>query len=324
MLTVGAGSTGPFLARPPSPSMTPPCSINAAFLAAASAEPQGTHTAVAAPIPSSDEPRAPAGPSVTRTFGMPRRSTATVLHMSSPAVSLAFSSRVSSRTSLSTSCPSAVITEPYARPVQVFTTTPFDDIAAAGELFATLERIGYDGAFSYETKHDPFLPLALAADRTTTLRLGTAIAIAFARTPMTIANVGYDLQEISGGRFTLGLGSQIRPHIQNRYSMPWSRPAARMREFVLAVRAIWEAWDTGGPLRFEGEFYRHTLMTPAFAPGPHRYGPARIHVAGVGPAMTRVAAEVGDGIIVHPFNTRASLEELTLPALAGRGDGFEI
>src|SRR5881394_1956079 len=134
--------------------------------------------------------------------------------------------------------------------MQVFTTTPFDDIAHAGDLFAQLESVGYDGAFSYETKHDPFLPLALAADRTTTLRLGTAIAIAFARTPMTIANVGYDLQEISGGRFTLGLGSQIRPHIQNRYSMPWSRPAARMREFVLALRAIWASWHEGKPLDF--------------------------------------------------------------------------
>jgi probable F420-dependent oxidoreductase len=112
------------------------------------------------------------------------------------------------------------------------------------------------------------------------------------------------------------LGSQIKPHIVNRYSMPWSRPAARMRELVLAIRAIWDAWDGVAPLRFEGEFYRHTLMTPAFAPAPHRYGRAPIHVAGVGPAMTAVAGEVGDGIIIHPFNTRRSLEELTMPALA--------
>src|SRR4051812_44079624 len=111
--------------------------------------------------------------------------------------------------------------------MQVFTTTPFDDLATAGALFAQLERVGYDGAYSYETKHDPFLPLALAAGTTSTLRLGTAIAIAFARTPMTVANVATDLQQLAGGRFTLGLGSQIRPHIANRYSMPWSAPAAR-------------------------------------------------------------------------------------------------
>src|SRR5436190_16127801 len=199
--------------------------------------------------------------------------------------------------------------------MQVFTTTPFDDIAHAGDLFADLESVGYDGAFVYETKHDPFLPLALAADRTTSLRLGTAIAIAFARSPMTLANVGYDLQEISGGRFILGLGSQIRPHIVNRYSMPWSKPAARMRELVLAIRAIWDAWDGVAPLRFEGEFYRHTLMTPAFDPGPHKHDRARLHIAGVGPAMTSVAGEVGDGFMIHPFNTRRSLDELTLPAL---------
>ena len=213
---------------------------------------------------------------------------------------------------------------------QIFTTTPFAALGHAGALFAELEASGYDGAFSYETSHDPFLPLALAAERTTRLRLGTAIAIAFARTPMTVANVAFDLQEISGGRFTLGLGSQIRPHIQNRYSMPWSRPAARMREYVLAIRAIWDDWDGVAPLHFEGEFYRHTLMTPAFAPGPHRFGRAGIHIAGVGPGMTEVAGEVGDGIMIHPFNTRRSLLELTMPAIergrakaAAPGSGFE-
>jgi len=200
--------------------------------------------------------------------------------------------------------------------VQVFTTTPFDDIAAAGELFAELEACGYDGAFSYETKHDPFLPLALASRTTTRLRLGTAIAIAFARTPMTLANVGHDLAHLSDGRFTLGLGTQVRPHIERRYSMPWSRPAARMRELVLGIRAIWDAWDGIAPLHFEGEFYRHTLMTPAFDPGPHRVPRARLHVAAVGPRLTEVAAEVGDGVIVHPFSTRRSLLELTLPAVA--------
>jgi len=215
--------------------------------------------------------------------------------------------------------------------VQVFTTVPVDDGARAGELFAELEAVGYDGAFTFETRHDPFLPLALAADRTTTLRLGTAIAVAFARTPMVLANVGYDLQEMSRGRFTLGLGSQIRPHITRRFSMPWSHPAARMRELVLAVRAIWDRWDGLAPLEFRGEFYSHTLMTPAFDPGPHRFGRARIHVAGVGERMTEVAGEVGDGLITHPFATRRSLLELTLPSVelglrtAGRArDSFEV
>lgn len=132
--------------------------------------------------------------------------------------------------------------------MELFTTTPTPDLAGAGDVFAELEAAGYDGGFSYETKHDPFLPLALAAPRTTSLRLATAIAIAFARTPMLLATVARDLQDLSRGRFTLGLGSQIRPHITRRYSMPWSKPAERMRELVLGIRAIWDAWDGVAPL----------------------------------------------------------------------------
>ena len=207
--------------------------------------------------------------------------------------------------------------------MQVFTTTPVD-VQQAGSLFAELEAIGYDGAFTYESKHDPFLPLALAAEHTTSLRLGTAIAIAFARTPMLLATTARDLQDLSGGRFTLGLGSQIRPHITRRYSMPWSKPAARMRELVLAIRAIWDAWDGVAPLDFRGEFYTHTLMPPAFDPGPHQHARARIHVAGVGPHMVGVAGEVADGLITHPFATRQSLQELVLPALGGKRAGFEV
>lgn len=208
----------------------------------------------------------------------------------------------------------------------IHTTVPIADLGAAGDLFAELEAAGYDGANSYETKHDPFLPLALAARSTTELQLGTAIAIAFARTPMLLATTARDLQDLSRGRFTLGLGSQIRPHITRRYSMPWSRPAARMRELVLAIRAIWDAWDGVAPLDFRGEFYTHTLLPPAFDPGPHRHGRARIHVAGVGPRMVAVAGEVGDGLITHPFASRRSLEELVLPALgaARRRPGFEV
>ena len=199
--------------------------------------------------------------------------------------------------------------------MQIHTTVPVADIAGAGALFHELEDAGYDGASTFETNHDPFIPLALASRQTSTLRLGTAIAIAFARNPMTLAQVGFDLQLLSGGRFTLGLGSQVRPHIQRRYSMPWSRPAARMREFVSAIRAIWDAWDGLRPLDFRGEFYTHTLMTPVFNPGPNPYGHARIGVAGVGPRMLEVAASVGDTVMLHPFNSRASLEQHALPAI---------
>ena len=199
--------------------------------------------------------------------------------------------------------------------MELCTTVPVPDLAAAGELFAELEAAGFDTAFTYETRHDPFLPLVLGADRTTTLGLGTAIAIAFARTPMVLATIGRDLQDVSRGRCTLGLGTQIRPHIERRYSMPWSRPTARLREMVLAIRAIWDAWDGVAPLDFRGEFYTHTLLPPAFDPGPAAFGRPRILLGAVGPRLTEVAAEVGDGLLVHPFATRESLEQLTLPAL---------
>jgi probable F420-dependent oxidoreductase len=200
--------------------------------------------------------------------------------------------------------------------MHVATTVPTVDPARSGELFARLERIGYDAGFSFEAKHDPFLPLALASQTTSRLRLGTAVAIGFARNPMVLANVGYDLQQMSAGRFVLGLGSQIRPHIQNRFSEEWSRPAARMRELVLAVRAVWDCWEGGSELRFTGDFYLHTLMTPAFNPGPNPFGPPPVFVGGFGPRMIEVAGEVADGLIVHPFNSRRSLEQLVLPALA--------
>ena len=206
-----------------------------------------------------------------------------------------------------------------------------DDPADAGPLARRLEEAGYDGAFTFEGRHDPFLPLAVAAQQTRTLELVTAIAIAFARNPMLLANLGYDMQLLSKGRFVLGLGSQIRPHIERRFSMPWSRPAARMRELVQAVRAIWRSWETGEKLDFRGEFYTHTLMTPVFDPGPNPYGTPRILCAGVGPQMTEGVAEVADGFLVHPFHTAASLASQTLPAIErglARGerarDAFEI
>jgi probable F420-dependent oxidoreductase len=215
--------------------------------------------------------------------------------------------------------------------VKIYTTAPLEDPRDARTLFPEFERIGYDGAFSFEAKHDPFLPLVLAAEHTRTLQLGTAIAIAFARNPMTLANVAYGLQSISGGRFRLGLGSQVRPHIENRFSSVWSRPAARMRELVLAVRAIFDRFEGKAELRFEGEFYRHTLMIPAFDPGPNPFGPPPVYLGGFGPRMTEVAGEVADGFFAHPFQTRKSLLERTLPALvrglakSGRGrDDLDI
>ncbi len=191
-------------------------------------------------------------------------------------------------------------------------TTGLDVVPAAARA---LEEAGYDGVYTFEGPHDPFFPLVLAADATERLDLATAVAIAFARNPMTVANIAYDLQRLSGGRFALGLGSQIKPHIEKRFSMPWSHPAPRMREFVLALRAIWTSWQESAPLRFEGDFYRHTLMTPFFDPGPNPFGLPRVWLAGVGPAMTEVAGEVGDGFIVHPFTTERYLREHLWPHL---------
>lgn len=199
--------------------------------------------------------------------------------------------------------------------MQVYTTAPLEDPRDARHDYRRLEEIGYDGAFSFEAKHDPFLPLAVAAEHTSTLRLGTAIAIAFARTPMTLASAAYGLQSITGGRFVMGIGSQVRPHIRNRFSMPWSKPAKRMREIVLAMKAIFDRWEGRSELAFEGEFYRHTLMIPAFDPGPNPFGPPPIYTAGVGPLMTEVAGEVADGFFGHPFNTRASLLQNVMPAI---------
>ncbi len=181
-----------------------------------------------------------------------------------------------------------------------------------------LEEFGYDGVYTFEGPHEPFFPLLLAAEHSQHLTLTTAIAIAFARNPMTLAQTAYDLQLASQGRMVLGLGTQIRPHITRRFSMPWSRPAARMHELVRAIRAIWATWHEGAPLDFHGEFYTHTLMTPMFDPGPSPWGVPRIALAGVGPRMTEVAGEVADGFIVHPFTTPTFLTEVTLPAI-GRG-----
>lgn len=181
------------------------------------------------------------------------------------------------------------------------------------ESVRRLEEMGYSGAMTAETAHDPFFPLLLAAGESSKIELITSIAVAFARSPMTLANIGHDLNAHSKGRFIMGLGSQIQPHITKRFSMPWSSPAPRMREFILAMRAIWDNWYHGKPLDFRGEFYQHTLMTPFFTPTNTAYGPPKVFLAAVGPVMTQVAGEVADGVIAHAFTTEEYLRSVTLP-----------
>jgi probable F420-dependent oxidoreductase len=178
-----------------------------------------------------------------------------------------------------------------------------------------LESRGYAALWASEVDHDPFLQLFAAGQATERLQVGTAIAVAFARSPMTLAQTAHDLQRYTRGRFVLGLGTQIKAHVERRFSMPWGAPAARMREFIGALRAIWDAWQEGTPLRFQGEFYRHTLMTPMFSPPAHEWGAPPVYLAAVGPLMTRLAGEVADGLLVHGFTTERYLRERTLPAL---------
>ena len=201
--------------------------------------------------------------------------------------------------------------------------------SAEGARQAELD--GYDGAWAAETSHDPFTLLTMAATATETIQLGTSIAVAFARNPMTMAVQANDIHWLSKGRMVLGLGSQIKPHIEKRFSMPWSSPAARMREFVMAMHAIWDCWNNGTKLAFRGDFYTHTLMSPFFNPGPNPYGTPKVFLAGVGELMTQVAGEVCDGFLAHGFTTERYLKEITVPALetgmtkGGRSrDSFEI
>ncbi len=191
----------------------------------------------------------------------------------------------------------------------------FTDLARVPELARALEQQGYDACWTGEINHDPFLPLLLAAEHTTRLELGTSIAVAFARNPMIVANLGWDLQAYSQGRFILGLGTQIKPHIEKRFSMPWSHPVARMREFVQALHAIWSTWKDGTRLRFEGEFYTHKLMTPMFTPEPQPFSVPKVFIAAVGESMTEMCGEVADGLLAHAFTTRRYLHEVTMPAV---------
>jgi probable F420-dependent oxidoreductase len=189
------------------------------------------------------------------------------------------------------------------------------------------EQDGYDGFGAPETRHDVFTALTLAARATSRITLQSAIAVAFARNPMSIAVLANDLQLISEGRFQLGLGSHVQPHIERRFSMPWGRPAARMEEFIAAIRAAWHAWATGDRLSFKGSFYQHTLMTDFFDPGPNPHGNPPIFLAAVGERMTMVAGRIADGMLCHSFTTGAYLRERTLPTLRevrGADDGFTL
>lgn len=188
-------------------------------------------------------------------------------------------------------------------------------LAAVPDRIRELENMGYHGSYTAEVNNDPFFPLLLGAEHSERIELFTAIAVALARNPMTLANLAHDLQQYSRGRFVLGIGSQIEAHITKRFSMPWSSPAARMREFVLAMRAIWACWYEGKKLDFRGESYQHTLMTPMFTPTHLQYAAPRIRMGGVGPQMTEVAGEVADGFIAHGFTSPEYMRAVTLPAI---------
>jgi probable F420-dependent oxidoreductase len=215
--------------------------------------------------------------------------------------------------------------------MRVFTTLPQENLRAVATAARAIEADGYDGVIATENKHDPFLALALAGAATERMELHTGVAIAFARSPMAVAEIGWDLAEASGGRFVVGLGSQVRAHNERRFSVPWTPPAPRMREYVQVLRAIWHCWRTGERPCYEGEHYRFTLMTPNFAPEPIAAPPPAVMIAAVGPAMLRVAAEECDGVKLHGFCTRRYIEEAVMPRLAAglaksgrRRENFEI
>ena len=186
----------------------------------------------------------------------------------------------------------------------------------AGEAAKSAVETGYDGFFSTETQYDPFLPLALAGAGSPDIDLGTAIAVAFPRSPMVTAMVAWDLARMTNGRFLLGLGTQIRPHITRRFGMEWGNPGPRLKDYILAMRAIWATWQNSTKLKYDGEFYNFSLMTPFFDPGPIPHPDVPVYIAGVGPYLSALAGEVCDGFHVHPFHTTAYLDQLVIPNIA--------
>lgn len=194
-----------------------------------------------------------------------------------------------------------------------FPPSPPDGAREAARHAAAL---GYDGFFSAETQYDPFFPLLMAGVEAPSLELGTAIAVAFPRSPAVTAMTAWDLARLSRGKFLLGLGTQVRAHIVRRFATTWDRPGPRLRDYILAVRAIWEAWQTSTPLKYEGDFYNLSLMTPFFDPGPIPDPGIPIYIAGVGPRLSRLAGEICDGFHVHPFHTTRYLDKVVLPGIA--------
>jgi probable F420-dependent oxidoreductase len=199
--------------------------------------------------------------------------------------------------------------------MKVETGIPMDDWRAAGEAARSAEERGYDGVLTAEIANDPFVPLAMAAVATERIHLGTAIALCFPRSPMVTANVAWDLNVQSRGRFTLGLGAQVKGHNERRFSVPWSPPVPRLREYVESLRAIWRCWEKQEPLDYQGEHYRFSLMTPEFSPPPSGLPPVPVSIAAVGPAMIKLAGRVCDGVRLHGFATRQYLEQVALPQL---------
>ena len=215
--------------------------------------------------------------------------------------------------------------------MKINTGIPAHDLNVVGAAARAAEANGFSGISTQENRQDPFLPLAVAAAHTNSLELRTSIAIAFARSPMVAANLSWDLQRASNGNFTLGIGSQVKGHNIRRFSVPWSAPAPRMREYVQSIRAIWDCWQNGSALDYQGEHYQFSLMTPNFTPEPLAGALPNIQIAAVGPAMMKVAAEECDGVMLHAFCTRKYLDDVVLPKLeAGldakgkNRDDFEI
>lgn len=195
------------------------------------------------------------------------------------------------------------------------------------EITTSAEQLGFDGIWTSETQHNPFLPLTLIAEHSDQISFGTAVAIAFARSPTTLAHTAWDLAAMSGGRFILGLGTQVRPHIQRRFGMPWpSSPLGKLREQIKAMRALWSCWQDGTRLNHRGEYYKLSLMTPFFNPGSIDHPRIPIYIAGVNPGLCRLAGEVADGFQAHPYHSVDYLRQVTLPAIregiavAGRED----
>ncbi len=199
--------------------------------------------------------------------------------------------------------------------MRVFTTVPQGDLRRVPQAARAAEAEGYDGIIAMENQHDPFLALAVAGAATERVELHTGVAIAFARTPMAVAEVGWDLAGSFGGRFVIGLGSQVRAHNERRFSVSWSPPAPRMREYVQVLRAIWRCWKTGEKPAYEGQHYRFTLMTPNFTPPQIAAPPPPVMIAAVGPAMLKVAAEECDGVKLHGFCTKKYLTDAIMPRI---------